>query len=239
MIMKQLKCLRCEHEWTPKIAIPAVCPKCKSGYYNRPRKVKELHPDEKPIPVIEQFEEEMKEVKEDMEDVAMITTYQKLEREPEITATILKALGSIMYRLDKMESRPFGEPIPFNPVYTKEQASESLICARTHQFICNGEGKELCPICKQQNFWKNAQNLRIALEMEGLDKPGEVAPEESFETKAMNCNDRTTNAGKPFCPYKYKGEAHHNYCTLCWELIPIWEDQAAGYKEQMAKKERR
>ena len=231
--MEKLKCLRCEHIWEPKTdKIPIVCPKCKSGYWNRPRKVKELHPDEKPIPVIEKFEEEMKEVKKDMEDVAMITTYQKLEREPEITATILKALGSIMDRLEKMESRPFGEPIPFNPVATQEQANESLICARTHQFICDGENKALCSICKQQNFWKNATNLRVALEMEDLDKPGENVPEETFEEKSLNCKERTTNAGQPFCPYKFKGELHNNYCSLCWELEQIWADKAAGYMER-------
>lgn len=228
--MEKLKCERCGHIWKSKIAIPVVCPKCKSGYYNRPRKIKELHPDEKPQEIIEQYEEE--------QNPMSIEELEKPKEQFDVNVVILKALGSIMDRLDKMESRPFGEPIPFNPVYTKEQASESLICARTHQFICNGEGKELCPICKQQNFWKNAQNLRIALEMESLDKPGENAPEETFETKAMNCKERTTNAGKPFCPYKYKGEAHNNYCTMCWELIAVWGDQAAGYKEQMAAKGR-
>lgn len=34
------RCERCEHEWIPKDydQEPAVCPKCKSPYWNRPRK---------------------------------------------------------------------------------------------------------------------------------------------------------------------------------------------------------
>ena len=34
------RCERCEHEWIPRDfgQDPAVCPKCKSPYWNRPRK---------------------------------------------------------------------------------------------------------------------------------------------------------------------------------------------------------
>jgi predicted Zn-ribbon and HTH transcriptional regulator len=34
------RCERCEHEWLPrdKDQEPLVCPKCKSPYWNRPRK---------------------------------------------------------------------------------------------------------------------------------------------------------------------------------------------------------
>ena len=34
------RCERCSHEWIPRHAAqePAVCPKCKSPYWNRPRK---------------------------------------------------------------------------------------------------------------------------------------------------------------------------------------------------------
>jgi len=236
--MEKLKCLRCEHIWEPKTdKIPIVCPKCKSGYWNRPRKIKELHPDEKPQEIIEQYEEEI--------PIENPGTIPEFVMPVDKDIVILKCLDSIMKTLKRMETRPVIangtdkiQVFDNSLTYTKEQASESLVCARTHQFICNGEGKELCPICKQQNFWKNAQNLRIALEMESLDKPGENAPEETFETKSMNCKERTTNAGKPFCVYKYKGEAHHNYCVKCWEMISVWGDQAAGYKEQMAAKGR-
>ena len=36
------KCERCEHEWIPrnKTDEPAVCPKCKSPYWNKPRRQK-------------------------------------------------------------------------------------------------------------------------------------------------------------------------------------------------------
>lgn len=36
------RCERCEHEWIPrnKEDEPAVCPKCKSPYWNKPRKKK-------------------------------------------------------------------------------------------------------------------------------------------------------------------------------------------------------
>ena len=35
------RCFRCEHEWVPRKstkAEPRVCPKCKSPYWNKPRK---------------------------------------------------------------------------------------------------------------------------------------------------------------------------------------------------------
>lgn len=34
------RCERCSHEWVPRDAEqePRVCPKCKSPYWNRPRK---------------------------------------------------------------------------------------------------------------------------------------------------------------------------------------------------------
>ena len=36
-----LKCERCGHEWQPHDInqLPRVCPKCKSPYWDRPRKV--------------------------------------------------------------------------------------------------------------------------------------------------------------------------------------------------------
>ena len=35
------KCERCDHEWVPrdKNQEPLVCPRCKSPYWNRPKKV--------------------------------------------------------------------------------------------------------------------------------------------------------------------------------------------------------
>lgn len=34
------RCERCEHEWIPRESAtePRVCPKCKSPYWNRPRR---------------------------------------------------------------------------------------------------------------------------------------------------------------------------------------------------------
>ncbi len=36
------KCERCEHEWIPrnKQETPVICPKCKSPYWNKPKKKK-------------------------------------------------------------------------------------------------------------------------------------------------------------------------------------------------------
>jgi len=36
----KLKCKRCSHEWYPKTPdkLPAVCPKCKSPYWNREKR---------------------------------------------------------------------------------------------------------------------------------------------------------------------------------------------------------
>jgi len=41
IIITKLKCLRCSWEWYPKSEnIPKVCPKCKSPYWNIPKKEK-------------------------------------------------------------------------------------------------------------------------------------------------------------------------------------------------------
>jgi Zn finger protein HypA/HybF involved in hydrogenase expression len=41
------KCERCEHVWVPRSmdVVPRVCPKCKSPYWNTPRKNKRRVPD--------------------------------------------------------------------------------------------------------------------------------------------------------------------------------------------------
>ena len=47
--VKGFKCERCEHIWIPRVSleeltsgeikdIPIICPKCKSPYWNRPKK---------------------------------------------------------------------------------------------------------------------------------------------------------------------------------------------------------
>jgi predicted Zn-ribbon and HTH transcriptional regulator len=38
------RCERCDHEWIPrdKNQEPSVCPKCKSPYWNKPRKTEQV-----------------------------------------------------------------------------------------------------------------------------------------------------------------------------------------------------
>ena len=38
-MIKIFKCLRCHHEWPSKQAKPRVCPKCKSAYWDKRKKV--------------------------------------------------------------------------------------------------------------------------------------------------------------------------------------------------------
>lgn len=36
------RCDRCNHEWYPRLQTeehPAICPKCKSAYWNKPRRI--------------------------------------------------------------------------------------------------------------------------------------------------------------------------------------------------------
>jgi DNA-directed RNA polymerase subunit RPC12/RpoP len=44
-------CERCEHDWVPRDAeaeLPKVCPKCKSPYWNTPRRNASAKPSAKP-----------------------------------------------------------------------------------------------------------------------------------------------------------------------------------------------
>lgn len=36
----KLKCLRCGHEWIPRVEEVRLCPKCKSVYWDREKKKK-------------------------------------------------------------------------------------------------------------------------------------------------------------------------------------------------------
>lgn len=39
--LTELKCQRCEHKWNPRRPVrPIICPKCKSPYWDKPRKSK-------------------------------------------------------------------------------------------------------------------------------------------------------------------------------------------------------
>jgi len=46
IILPELKCERCGHTWNPRVKVPKVCPnpKCKTPYWDRPRKVKNEQP---------------------------------------------------------------------------------------------------------------------------------------------------------------------------------------------------
>lgn len=40
MKVPKLKCKRCDYSWVARTAEPRSCPKCKSPYWNKPRKPK-------------------------------------------------------------------------------------------------------------------------------------------------------------------------------------------------------
>jgi hypothetical protein len=41
--LKGFECERCQHQWVPREEdYPRVCPKCKSPYWDKPRKKQEL-----------------------------------------------------------------------------------------------------------------------------------------------------------------------------------------------------
>lgn len=35
---KKLECLKCGHKWTPRQIEVRICPKCKTAYFDKPRK---------------------------------------------------------------------------------------------------------------------------------------------------------------------------------------------------------
>jgi len=40
--LKAFRCDRCKHEWVPRLKIkekPSMCPKCKSTYWDKPRRI--------------------------------------------------------------------------------------------------------------------------------------------------------------------------------------------------------
>lgn len=42
IMLQGYSCDRCGHEWAPRVKItddPTICPKCKSPYWNKPRRI--------------------------------------------------------------------------------------------------------------------------------------------------------------------------------------------------------
>jgi len=39
-IKYQLKCKRCGHEWNPRKPEVIICPRCKSAYWNKEKRIK-------------------------------------------------------------------------------------------------------------------------------------------------------------------------------------------------------
>lgn len=45
IMLEGYKCERCEHTWVPRSTTesePTICPKCKSPYWNRPRRTNKI-----------------------------------------------------------------------------------------------------------------------------------------------------------------------------------------------------
>ena len=40
VVVYECTCERCTHKWTSRVGDPKRCPKCKTPYWNRPRKLK-------------------------------------------------------------------------------------------------------------------------------------------------------------------------------------------------------
>lgn len=41
LTLEGFHCLRCDHEWVPRgTDEPVICPKCKSAYWNKPRRIR-------------------------------------------------------------------------------------------------------------------------------------------------------------------------------------------------------
>lgn len=56
------QCDRCNHEWYPRLQTdehPAICPKCKSAYWNKPRRI-DLAKQEESEPVKEELKKTLK-----------------------------------------------------------------------------------------------------------------------------------------------------------------------------------
>lgn len=39
--LPEYQCKRCLHQWTPRIPNPTVCPRCKSAYWDKDKRVKQ------------------------------------------------------------------------------------------------------------------------------------------------------------------------------------------------------
>ena len=49
-LLPRYSCKRCEHDWIPRRdAVPTICPKCKSPYWNREREIRESKEDKSDV----------------------------------------------------------------------------------------------------------------------------------------------------------------------------------------------
>lgn len=57
------RCDRCNHEWYPRLQtkeLPAICPKCKSAYWNKPRRIDLAKQEESEEPVKSELKKALK-----------------------------------------------------------------------------------------------------------------------------------------------------------------------------------
>ena len=64
-------------------------------------------------------------------------------------------------------------------------------------------------------------------------KPPKEDDIDTLKRDCLACTEKYKTDGKWHCTsFNYKSRPKYDRCRLCWELIEIWGEQAAGYEER-------
>ena len=118
-----------------------------------------------------------------------------------------------------------------------------LQCLRcNHKWIPRTFNKpRVCPKCKSAYYDTPRRKPIPKVEPPEVQAKEEIVSKEppkeddidTLKRDCLACTEKYKTDGKWHCTsFNYKSRPKYDRCRLCWELVNIWGNQAAGYKER-------
>ena len=97
-----------------------------------------------------------------------------------------------------------------------------------------------CPKCGSY-YWSSPRRkpkvdqLKVHAQIDEIvsKEPPKEDDIDTLKRDCLACTEKYKTDGKWHCTsFNYKSRPKYDRCRLCWELIEIWGEQAAGYEER-------
>ncbi len=248
------KCERCGHEWMPKKDEVFTCPKCRSPYWNKPKKISGIKPDViifddltniKPDKLTASQTVILDESAQQIAALqcAIVQNFDCEHYKKRISAT---ALCKACFECDfwttnkvKMLKEAFSE-------HGTEEMKPEIKPKKEIKIQGNEIFDEFDDIQKQSikkqtaesdntNLPKTPEEILASLEQREIKIEGrqKTANKEELKILCYSCREKYQDGQNDWqCNFfTYKSAPKFDYCRLCWELPEIWSDRAVGPKK--------